>query len=154
MSLQIWFVVVFAVLGFIISFSGGLFVGNRITYILFVSSLATLAFCGLGLGVYAILEKKVPEFLDFLRQLPGVLKSEEEVSYQENAEGMSLEGQGQEGEGLSSFAEGFEDMKPTAQQKSGKFGDHIIVDKIAIKNEPKLMAQAIRTMLAKDEENQ
>lgn len=36
-------------------------------------------------------------------------------------------------------------------QKSGNFGDHIMVENIAIKNEPKLMAEAIRTMLARDD---
>ena len=31
------------------------------------------------------------------------------------------------------------------------FGDHIIVNNVTLKNEPKIMAAAIRTMLAKDE---
>lgn len=40
------------------------------------------------------------------------------------------------------------------RKKADKFGDHIIVENIAIKNEPKLMAEAIRTMLAKDDGGQ
>jgi hypothetical protein len=35
--------------------------------------------------------------------------------------------------------------------KNGKFGDHIMIDNIPIKNEPKLMAEAIRTIMAQDD---
>ena len=37
------------------------------------------------------------------------------------------------------------------QGETQVFGDHILVNKVKIKNEPKLIAQAIRTMLSKDE---
>lgn len=114
-----------------------------------------MAFGGLGLGVFITLEKKVPEFLEFLGGISmggfGHFGSSE-------GEGGEM-GAGFEGssESLSSDDFAVQSSANDAQEqrlamaKSGKFGDHIIVDKIAIKNEPKLMAEAIRTMMAKDE---
>jgi len=152
--LQIGFVIGFAILGALISTVCGFLVGNRFTYILFVSGISTFAFGGLGFGVYAVLEKKVPEFLEFLGEISfgGFSFSREHSEYDESySDGMNAESSlsGEE-LGVQSVAESPHDILQ-AQIKSGKFGDHIMVDKIAIKNEPKLMAEAIRTMLAKDD---
>jgi hypothetical protein len=154
--LQIGFLLGFAILGALISTVCGFIVGNRLTYILFVSGISTLAFGGLGFGVYSILEKKVPEFLEFLGEISfgGFSFSRERSEYDEShSDGMNSEG------GMTSDDLGVQSVAAAdsphdilqAQLKSGKFGDHIMVDKIAVKNEPKLMAEAIRTMLAKDD---
>ncbi len=152
--MQVGFIIGFAVLGALISTVCGFLVGNRMTYIFFVSGLSTLSFGGLGFGVYSVLEKKVPEFLEFLGEISfgGFSFSREHSEYDESsADGMATEG-GFSGDelGASAQPESAHDIMQ-AQIKSGKFGDHIMVDKIAIKNEPKLMAEAIRTMLAKDD---
>jgi hypothetical protein len=151
--LQIGFLLVFALLGAAISTVSGFLVGNRFSYILFVSGISTLSFGGLGFGVYAILEKKVPEFLEFLSEISfGNFSFSRESSDDDGADG-GFESEG----GMSSSELGVQNVNDmgmeaaSARPKSGKFGDHIMVDKIAIKNEPKLMAEAIRTMLAKDD---
>ena len=154
--MQIVFLAGFAVIGAIISTTCGFLVGNRIGYILFVSSISTFAFAGLGFGVYTVLEKKVPEFLEFLGGLSigGFGSGGEEGDMDEaGASSMASSDSGSlssDDFGVQSGAESAAEAK-LAMAKSGKFGDHIIVDKIAIKNEPKLMAEAIRTMMAKDD---
>ena len=40
-------------------------------HIFLVAGIGALIFAGLGFGVYAVFEKKVPEFLDFLAELGG-----------------------------------------------------------------------------------
>lgn len=151
--MQIWFVLAFAILGAGISGVCGFLVGNRMTYILFVSFLSTLAFSGLGFGVYATLEKKVPEFLEFLGQFSLGLGSGAESLDEDETLGWEPSGEGSPSSddfGVGAVAQEGAEMRMAAT-KSGKFGDHIMVDKIAIKNEPKLMAEAIRTMMAKDD---
>lgn len=159
MNLSMGFITVFAVLGLAISMMAGFLVGNRISYIVFVSSVSTLAFSGLGFGVYRVLEKKVPEFLEYLAGLTGLLSDIRNSHEGESHSGDYASSQDSEGsplgEGLPS--ESLQDMSEKDRilksAKSGKFGDHIMVDKIPIKNEPKLMAEAIRTILAKDDDN-
>ncbi|TGN13783.1 hypothetical protein EHS11_03405 [Leptospira ilyithenensis] len=153
--MQIVFLAGFAVIGAIISTTCGFLVGNRIGYILFISAISTFAFAGLGFGVYTVLEKKVPEFLEFLGGLSiggGFGSGGEEGEMNESGPmGSSDSGSlSSDAFGVQSGAESLAETK-LAMAKSGKFGDHIIVDKIAIKNEPKLMAEAIRTMMAKDD---
>jgi hypothetical protein len=155
MNLSLLFILIFAGIGFAVSFTAGFMVGNRITYILFVSFLSTLAFGGLGFGIYSVLEKKVPEFLEFLRGLAGLVSeggagSEEFATDRNFSVGDSEFGD--ESSGIESGMDLDGREKILAGAKSGKFGDHIMVDKIAIKNEPKLMAEAIRTMMAKDDD--
>ncbi|MDF3819280.1 hypothetical protein P3G55_05185 [Leptospira sp. 96542] len=153
--MQIWFVLAFAVIGALVSTTCGFLVGNRFTYILFVSLLSTISFAAFGFGVYTVLEKKVPEFLEFLNGISlggfggNSGHSEDELGSSEGF-GSSSEALGSDDFGVQATSDPTMDAK-LAMAKSGKFGDHIIVDKIAIKNEPKLMAEAIRTMMAKDD---
>jgi len=152
--LQIGFLLVFAILGALISTVCGILVGNRFTYILMVSGVSTLAFGGLGFGVYSVLEKKVPEFLEFLGEISfgGMSFSRSHHDDGDFESDMHSEGGMTSDElGVQPVGEESEFAAMQAKIKSGKFGDHIMVDKIAIKNEPKLMAEAIRTMLAKDD---
>ncbi len=158
MNLQINFLALFSLLGLIVSTVCGFMVGNYLTHILFISFLSTVGMAGVGFGVYSVLETKVPEFLEFLSNITG---------------GYSSLSDGEEGEGGRGSYGNHSDMETSAsdfdspasavemraaasgipKKKADKFGDHIIVENIAIKNEPKLMAEAIRTMLAKDDMN-
>jgi hypothetical protein len=122
-------------------------------HIFLVASIGALIFGGLGFGVYTVFEKKVPEFLDFLAELGGGIgfrrssgdsysgagdySSDSEIKLTKSDESMS-----------SDFGGG--DI-PHAKTKDGKFGDHIVINNIAIKNEPKIMAEAIRTIMSQDE---
>ena len=142
------FIMIFSVTGFIISTVSGFFAGNRIGHILLVSSLGTLSFSGLGAGVYKVIESRVPEFLELLQDMrfsgsAGGDGGEDDVAI--------LDTPAFEQEmGESSFAG--ESAPKAPRRKDGNFGDHLVVDNIEIKNEPKLMAEAIRTMLARDED--
>ena len=49
----------------------GFITGNRILHIFSIAGIGALIFGGMGFGIYAIFEKKVPEFLDFLSELGG-----------------------------------------------------------------------------------
>ncbi|TGK47858.1 hypothetical protein EHQ16_01330 [Leptospira kanakyensis] len=151
----IGFVLGFAVLGAIISSVCGFLVGNRLGYIFFVSLISTFAFGGLGFGVFSVLQKKVPEFLEFLSvfSIGGFGGESHSDDFDHESGGMDSarsESMGSDDFGVQQVGDAAMDAK-LAMAKSGKFGDHIIVDKIAIKNEPKLMAEAIRTMMAKDD---
>lgn len=156
MNLQIGFLAFFSLLGLVVSTICGFLVGNYITHILFITFLSTVGMAGFGFGVYSVLEMKVPEFLDFLRNAGGGYVGSED---EEGADG----GRG----GYSSHSDmdtstvhfdsptSADEIRAAAsgipRKKADKFGDHIIVENIAIKNEPKLMAEAIRTMLARDD---
>lgn len=136
----------------------GFMVGNRISYILFVSLISSLSFAGLGFGIYQLLEKKVPEFLSFLSALTGGGSGLSEEADELSESGIVSSEVGSGLDSGSDFSESsMEDIqekeKILHQVKSGKFGDHLVVDKIAIKNEPKLMAEAIRTIMSRDDDN-
>lgn len=95
----------------------------------------------------------VPEFLEFLSGIEISTAGGDEAGGSSALKG----GTGSSGSGFTSTdtTDSFSDG-PTAtvkaRVKDGKYGDHIMRENIAIKNEPKLMAEAIRTMLAKDDE--
>jgi hypothetical protein len=122
-------------------------------HIFFVAGIGALIFGGLGFGVYLVFEKKVPEFLDFLSELGGGMgfRKSSGDTYSAHSEHPS--------DGDIRLAKGEESMSsdfgggdiPNPKMKDGKFGDHIVISNIAIKNEPKLMAEAIRTIMSQDE---
>ncbi|GIX42120.1 MAG: hypothetical protein KatS3mg129_1853 [Leptospiraceae bacterium] len=82
-------------------------------------------------------------------------KKQEEEFFDEDLdysnENLTTESTDYEEEPVSINHTGMEEDTTIKEEKPKQFGDHILVDKIAIKNEPKLMAEAIRTMLSKDE---
>ncbi|MBM9502190.1 hypothetical protein JWG44_18195 [Leptospira sp. 201903071] len=157
MNLQVLFIAVFAVIALIVSPICGFLAGNQVGHIVLVSILSTFAFAIFGFGVHAILEMKVPEFLDFLSNLTGEFSSASSGDEGSGAAGFrDYTSQAGDSEFATASADGpsssevFASSTPK-RQKNGNFGDHIMVENIAIKNEPKLMAEAIRTMLAKDD---
>ncbi|WCL48267.1 hypothetical protein [Leptospira sp. GIMC2001] len=156
MSLQIAFIATFGVIALIISMIAGFMVGNRIGYIISISMISTLAFCILGFGVHQVLATRVPEFLTFLGNLMGIFTEAAESAAGSGGLSMSTSDLSDNEIGSSSNSNFDDDLdvktKVMGQGKSGKFGDHLVVENIALKNEPKLMAEAIRTMMARDED--
>lgn len=143
MNLMIKFVGVFAVVGLILSVSFGIIGGNRIFSLVLTAVICSMLSGALGAGTYKVLEQRVPEFLEiFLAQ--GMGGDDLELGDEAGYEGDELDA-----EGYATSAE--DDGAAAAAADTKQFGDHIIVDKIKIKNEPKLMAEAIKTMLAKDD---
>ncbi len=159
-KISLYFSILFSIIGFLISLIFSLLSGNSWMPIVYSVFLSTLVSFILGMSVYLILKNKVPEIIEIFQQNEGgqnyndfseefgeeqlgdnfIQESdriEESPSY-ENNEGMPVETVVNE-------------ASPFQDKKIKNFGDHIIVDKISIKNEPKLMAEAIRTMLSKDE---
>ncbi len=146
MTLMLKFAGVFAVVGLIVSVVFGFLGGNRWMSVTGTAVLCTVLSAGLGIGVLKVIEARVPELL---RIFEGSVALDEE-----NAPDAADFAGGEEG-----FGEGPGGMAPEtapAMAATGAearhFGDHILVNKVKIKNEPRLMAAAIKTMLARDEE--
>jgi hypothetical protein len=152
-------VVAFFVIGMGLSLPGGFLVGNPILNILTYSIISSLILAGLVFGLLTFLESKVPEFVDFLNSVQSGEPMEESNSEENSGDTSS----GMENSSDSSPSLGDATPPPKTQEamgdpskknekpKNGKFGDHIMIDNIPIKNEPKLMAEAIRTMMAQDD---
>lgn len=111
-----------------------------------------MIFAGLGFGVYTVFEKKVPEFLEFLAELGGGMgfRHSSGDSYSLAGE-MSSDSEIRLSKGDESMTSDFGGSAPSPKVKDGKYGDHIMINNIAIKNEPKLMAEAIRTIMSQDD---
>ncbi len=142
------FLVLFFILGLLLSLVCGFIVGNKIPHILTVALISAICLGLVGLGSYVILEQRVPEFINFLQELSFSSNYDYSEDYEEESE--SSEEYASPTVSESSFDETFVSTSPE-KKESGKFGDHILVDNIPIKNEPKLMAEAIRTMMALDD---
>ncbi len=136
------FIAAFAALGLILSVTFGFVGGNRIFPLIMTALVCTALSGGLGAGTYKVLEQRVPEFFDLFR---GPQSLEGEMS------DIELGDEGDYGDDEMSVDRSDDEDDGGVESDSKQFGDHIIVDKIKIKNEPKLIAEAIRTMLAKDD---
>lgn len=135
------FMAAFAALGLILSVSFGFVGGNRIFPLIMTAVVCTALSGGLGAGTYKVLEQRVPEFFDLFRGPQGF----------EEGTDIELGDDGEDHDDEMSADRSGDDDDGGVQSDAKQFGDHIIVDKIKIKNEPKLIAEAIRTMLAKDD---
>lgn len=139
------FIAAFAILGAIVSVSFGVIAGNGLTHVVLVAFFCTAISAALGGGVYRVLKQRVPELFEFFEQ--GASSEAELDSIGESVsdgDGTMLQSEGEEA--LSAVG----NTGSEGADKGQFFGDHILVNKVKIKNEPKLIAQAVRTMLAKD----
>jgi len=155
--LGINFSIIFGIIGLIVSVIFSLFSKNPISVIITDVLISTIIALILGFVVYTILKQKVPELLEIFGDFtssPNSIKGtewEDSYDYGEELEDTSGQEMNYEESDLTANKEiNVEEEKPILE-KPKHFGDHILVDKIAIKNEPKLMAEAIRTMLSKDD---
>jgi hypothetical protein len=152
-------VIAFFVIGMGLSLPGGFLVGNPILNILTYSVISSLILAGLVFGLLTFLESKVPEFVDFLNSVQSGEPLGE--SNPEDASGEASTEAENSSDASSSLGDATpppksqeamgDPSKKNEKPKNGKFGDHIMIDNIPIKNEPKLMAEAIRTMMAQDD---
>jgi hypothetical protein len=156
--LAINFGVFFGIIGLLISLIFSLFSKNPIFVILTNIFVSTIVSVIIGIVVFFILKQKVPEILEVFEGDSSSFRSYKEQE-EENFEGeydySSDTLETSESLNLASSDDTTDEVQPikidTSGEKTKHFGDHIVVDKITIKNEPKLMAEAIRTMLSKDE---
>jgi len=156
--LAINFGVFFGIIGLLISLIFSLFSKNPIFAILTNIFVSTIVSVIIGIVIFFILKQKVPEILEVFEGDSSSFRSYKEQE-EENFEGeydySSDTLETSESLNLASSDDTTDEVQPikidTSGEKTKHFGDHIVVDKITIKNEPKLMAEAIRTMLSNDE---
>ncbi|MCS7205211.1 MAG: hypothetical protein NZ853_05900 [Leptospiraceae bacterium] len=160
-----FFVLVIGSLGFIISLLFSLFSQNSLYSILISILISVVLSSAVGLISFLILKHRVPELIEGFEDGLSISRRntiqeadfEDELSLEksEHTDEMNEIVDNKEVLYSNTGSEGIsEELIQTTSSKDSKpkhFGDHILIDKITIKNEPKLMAQAIRTMLAKDE---
>jgi hypothetical protein len=156
--LAINFGVFFGIIGLLISLIFSLFSKNPIFVILTNIFVSTIVSVIIGIVVFFILKQKVPEILEVFEGDSSSFRSykeQEEESFEGEYDYSSDTLETSESLNLASSDDTNDEVQPikidTSGEKTKHFGDHIVVDKITIKNEPKLMAEAIRTMLSKDE---
>jgi hypothetical protein len=152
-------VIAFFVIGMGLSLPGGFLVGNPILNILTYSVISSFILACLVFGLLTFLESKVPEFVDFLNSVQSGEPTEDSNS--EVRSGDASSGMDDTSDSSPSLGDATppqkthesigDPSKKNEKPKNGKFGDHIMIDNIPIKNEPKLMAEAIRTMMAQDD---
>ncbi len=158
----IYFGIFFAIVGFFISLVFSLLSKNPVMAIIINILISIIVSFVLGIIVFYILKQKVPEILEiFNNSFKNTMDStEEEYNFDTGEEGWTDNFENSESftknEAEEKLFTGDNDVRESVSEeklnkKNKHFGDHILVDKIKIKNEPKLMAEAIRTMLSKDE---
>lgn len=158
--MKIRFSVIMALAAFILSILIGFLVGNYIINILLKAVAFSLLFAALTYGVLDFLEKKVPEFFQIFSGLgsASALKSDESESAAEYSAGNEKESMSEEGVAAPDLGQEADLTKSELQDAGlskkglGNLGSHIMVKDKKIINEPKLMAEAIKTMMARDSE--
>ena len=154
---------IFGVFAFIVTLIAGISGGLDVSVIIIRILLAIPFFAAIGYGVIYVLKIYVPEIYELLNSIIG-MRSEgepEEMEVESRPEGEMPESL--PGEPAAEFRETREtdyehiespmtsDMDASLNPSQGKLGKHIVVNEKFGKYEPKIMAQAVRTMMRKDE---
>ncbi len=161
MAFLLKFACIFVAFGFLFSFAFGIIGGVRFSSVLSTAFFLSIFSGILGIGSYKILEKSVPEVLGIFK---GIFIGQKFAGAVMEGD-MKGEDMSEDGEVAFSTAENKTSLESAAEGSSenttmsgdasigGKknYGKHVLVDKIKIKNEPNVMAEAVRTMLARDE---
>lgn len=141
MGLFAKFAVIFAVLGLLVSVAFGILGGNRFSPLVVTAIICSILAGASGVGAYKVLESRVPEVFELFAPPAAADGADDELTLSD--------GDADAGDGML-VGDDVEAPAAAVDDSAKRFGDHLIVDKIKIKNEPKLMAEAIKTMLAKD----
>ncbi|HOD13871.1 MAG TPA: hypothetical protein PK307_12370 [Spirochaetota bacterium] len=176
-SLEYKTTMIFAVIALVLSLVTGFATGVRWGVVLLRSVILCAVFAGIGFGICMIVRKFVPEVYQFLAMMAGIRQAADagdqeigltETGTDDNAGGepFAVEG-GAEGVGPAAGAspgeftelekEGLAHYSTASggtsvNTGSGKLGKHILEKEKMAKYEPKIMAQAVRTMMSKDRE--
>ena len=177
MSRMAKFIIVFGVLGFFLSFVIGLINGGAVLIVFQTALLSCFVSLGLGFVIYRLFSQKVPEIFSFWNardpnlEIKAGLENENENENQEPADtSLPLMGSSEndevyskreppkEEDSLDSIAPEYtsENTNSLGHKNSDRkknFGSHKAKDMIEVKNEPKVLAEAVRTMMNSDEEN-
>ncbi len=148
---------ILAVSAFILSPLIGIVSGISFVVVLIRTVIMSALFFGLGFGAMVLVKKFVPEFYEVLStSAPAPEQNPEEIDtgVEAIAGEVDTEGEGEFDESGepddSSYDPGYE---PIGESGTGaaKMGRHILEEQ-GLKYEPKIMAEAIRTMMSRDED--
>lgn len=148
---------VLALSAFVISPLVGIVSGISVLVVLIRTVVVTLIFFGLGFGALILIKKFVPEVYEILSSTPAAAQNPEEIETgvdqpeEEFSSDSPEEFDDSGGPNESSYDPGIEPMAETGAAGVGKMGRHILEEK-NLKYEPKIMAEAIRTMMSRDDE--
>ncbi len=166
LSLELKSSVFFGAMALIVSSLSGIVSGISFVIILLRLFIFIPVFAGIGFGIMVVLKRFIPELYEAFNTASNKIDNlSEEISEDDLAgegENVSTEPSGppQEG-GFTEFQQtDFEhmetgstsDMDSSLNLSEGKMGKHIVVNEKFAKYEPKIMAEAVRTMMSKDEE--
>lgn len=153
---KIRFAGIFGVAAFVLSLAVGLASGNFITGALATSFVMAAVFMILGYGIVFVVSRYVPELLELVvrrdREAPAEASPASPQSGADTAEpgtDAAPESPAEEFKPLTS--DSYTKMESIPAGGEGKLGKHIVMNERKVKYEPKLMAEAIRTMIKKDE---
>ncbi|HPB82209.1 MAG TPA: hypothetical protein PK200_09250 [Spirochaetota bacterium] len=167
LGLELKTALVFGTLSLILSLVIGIAAGNNFGNALVTSLVLMLVFTGIGYGIILVLRNFVPELLEVFNVRPDVDHTGDAINLNTDqspeVDGQDSYGEGLEGEdsGVPGDRAGDKDFEPldrnemkqysTGRETSDtKIGKHIVVDQKKIKYEPKIVAEAIRTMMRRD----
>ncbi len=158
---------------FVLSVLTGVVSGIEIETVIIRSILFLIVFAALGFGAMFVLKKYVPEIYGPIQERwedqsgPALRETAPPQNTEPSIdEPISADDAGKESVAVETPTEAFNELKGdglaqvsargnarvTAEQNRGKLGRHIIEKEKVAQYEPKIMAQAIRTMMSKDME--
>lgn len=155
--------IVFSLIALVFSILAGVAGGVPAGVILLRALFITPVFFGIGFGVLTVIRRYVPEVYQTLER-PAESITEKRTGIDEGtviSELTDAESTAKSDTGFTEFTEKDYDRLSTVNDSGvdevlhmsgGKLGKHIIVENQLNGYEPKLMAQAIRTMMSKDKD--
>lgn len=176
-SLEVKVAIIFGILAFFVSLLFGVMVGNKIGILFGRILFFTVLYAAIGYGSLLIIKRLVPEVYEILNQTLEFSKrnvTQEEFVTVKPDEPNTVQEEGPQGDeeytadtqisgtsdtSYTSYNEVFTPLEAkdftnlsTRDSKPKKMGKHIVLDDKKIQYEPKIMAEAIRTMLKRDKD--
>lgn len=173
-SLELKVSILFGILAFVVTLLFGSMVGNKIGILIGRVLFFTVVYAAIGYGSLVIIKRRVPEVYEILNQSFGFPKSnvsQDEYVTVKPDESNVVQEEGPNGneenipdtsiskKADTSYTEVFTPLESkdytnlsTKDSKPKKMGKHIVLDDKKIQYEPKVMAEAIRTMLKRDKD--
>lgn len=165
-ALEVKSAALFAVIALVLSFITGIAAGNNLANAFITSIVISLVFAAIGYGAVVVLRRFVPELIESLGiDSPGAKDFEDVQVPSEEAPGAApADGEPPEGQEkktdeklekeFAPFKSGdFKNLSSTTATGDGKLGKHIVSEQKTVKYEPKIIAEAIRTMIRRDDKD-
>ena len=176
-NLEYLLTAIFGIIALVLSLITGLFAGVGFGTVAIRALIIMIMFAGIGFGVGIVLKKYVPELYSLLitfftgspavektdEQAAASIKDEKEFAHEEAAaeneagsvpdlpeaeETVAVPFKELDKEVLAHYSTGSGDTG--INTKEGKLGKHVLAKEKLVKYEPKVMAQAVRTMMSNE----